>query len=246
LHPFKSSRSACLGRWEQTFLRHLIDVDAASHTLSWCWVAGLQTVGKTYLATTHNIARYTNSRVVPKGLAREALALTEVPVQAACGLMEHPRHDPARPSALLVTHEDMHPESVFDGATGFRKVIVSADADLPWGEDARRAMGVAGMDTATRAELHFGCGTKLSERLDAETLIAAANSVGVKQIAAPGAPARPVADALAQIALVLAREDMNLSQVRRAWNSALWPRATKGVFASKKRIPAILQERGVA
>lgn len=31
------------------FLRHLVDADPASNTLSWRWVAGLQTAGKTYL-----------------------------------------------------------------------------------------------------------------------------------------------------------------------------------------------------
>ncbi len=40
------------------FLRHLVDADPASNTLSWRWTAGLQTRGKTYLATAHNIARY--------------------------------------------------------------------------------------------------------------------------------------------------------------------------------------------
>jgi deoxyribodipyrimidine photo-lyase len=62
------------------FLRHLIDVDAASNTLSWRWVAGLQTAGKTYVATTDHIARYTNGRFAPKGLAAEAIALTEAPI----------------------------------------------------------------------------------------------------------------------------------------------------------------------
>ena len=42
------------------FLRHLVDADAASNTLSWRWTAGLQTKGKTYLATAGNIARYTD------------------------------------------------------------------------------------------------------------------------------------------------------------------------------------------
>ena len=42
------------------FLRHLLDADVASNTLSWRWVAGLQTVGKTYLATTDNISWYCN------------------------------------------------------------------------------------------------------------------------------------------------------------------------------------------
>lgn len=32
------------------FYRHLLDADPASNTLSWRWVAGLQTRGKTYLA----------------------------------------------------------------------------------------------------------------------------------------------------------------------------------------------------
>ena len=67
------------------FLRRLIDADAASNTLSWRWVAGLQTVGKTYLAPADNIARYTGGRFAPKGLASEAVALTELPVGAAQG-----------------------------------------------------------------------------------------------------------------------------------------------------------------
>jgi deoxyribodipyrimidine photo-lyase len=41
------------------FLRRLVDADPASNTLSWRWVAGLQTPGKTYLATRENIARFT-------------------------------------------------------------------------------------------------------------------------------------------------------------------------------------------
>ena len=51
------------------FLRHLIDGDPASNTLSWRWVAGLQTAGKTYLATAENIARFTGGRFAPQGLA---------------------------------------------------------------------------------------------------------------------------------------------------------------------------------
>ena len=110
------------------FLRHLLDADAASNTLSWRWVAGLQTVGKTYLATADNSARYTNGRFGPAGLAREAVALTEAPMEPARDLREPPAHDRAQPSLLLVTPEDMHPESAFDGACGFHSVVVATDA----------------------------------------------------------------------------------------------------------------------
>ena len=44
------------------FLRHLIDGDPASNTLSWRWVGGMQTKGKTYLARPSNIEKYTNGR----------------------------------------------------------------------------------------------------------------------------------------------------------------------------------------
>ena len=50
------------------FLRHLLDGDPASNTLSWRWVAGLQTRGKHYLARPGNIARYTDGRFEPVGL----------------------------------------------------------------------------------------------------------------------------------------------------------------------------------
>ncbi|MGL6209240.1 MAG: FAD-binding domain-containing protein, partial [Paracoccaceae bacterium] len=57
------------------FLRHLLDGDPASNTLSWRWVAGLHTPGKTYLATAENIAANTEGRYRPKGLATEARPL---------------------------------------------------------------------------------------------------------------------------------------------------------------------------
>ena len=46
----------------QFFLEHLYDGDAASNTLSWKWVAGLQTKGKHYIARPDNIQKFTNGR----------------------------------------------------------------------------------------------------------------------------------------------------------------------------------------
>ncbi len=227
------------------FLRHLLDADAASNTLSWRWVAGLQTAGKTYLATADNIARYTNGRFAPKGLAREALALTEAPFEAAQSLKEAPRHDPGQPSILLVTHDDMNPESAFDCAAGIRAIIVAADGDLLWGDGARRFVDLAAAETAARAGAHFGCGANLIERLDAQALMSAANAAGVKQIVTSFAPVGPVADALAELTPALAREGVALAQVRRDWDSAFWPHAKKGFFPFKERIPAVLRESGL-
>ncbi len=44
------------------FMQHLYDGDAASNTLGWRWVAGVQTQGKNYLASEWNIKKFTNNR----------------------------------------------------------------------------------------------------------------------------------------------------------------------------------------
>ena len=44
------------------FMKHLYDGDAASNTLGWRWVAGIQTQGKHYLASEWNINKFTNNR----------------------------------------------------------------------------------------------------------------------------------------------------------------------------------------
>jgi deoxyribodipyrimidine photo-lyase len=44
------------------FMKHLLDGDAASNTLSWRWVGGLQTKGKHYLAQSWNIGKFLNKQ----------------------------------------------------------------------------------------------------------------------------------------------------------------------------------------
>ena len=59
------------------FMKHLFDGDAASNTLSWKWVAGLQTKGKHYVAQSWNISKFTNSKYKNINLNENALPLTD-------------------------------------------------------------------------------------------------------------------------------------------------------------------------
>ena len=61
------------------FLRFLLDGDPASNTLSWRWVAGIQTPGKTYLARPDNIAKFTGARW--KAIDQLATEAAPVPAQ---------------------------------------------------------------------------------------------------------------------------------------------------------------------
>tara|TARA_B100001540_G_scaffold301105_1_gene307206 strand:+ start:96 stop:1235 length:1140 start_codon:yes stop_codon:yes gene_type:complete len=59
------------------FLKHLLDGDSASNTLSWRWVAGLQSKGKHYLAQSWNIEKFTNNRFTEIKLNESASPITE-------------------------------------------------------------------------------------------------------------------------------------------------------------------------
>ncbi len=59
------------------FMKHLFDGDAASNTLSWRWVAGLQTKGKHYVAQSWNISKFTNNKYKNIKLNENASPLTD-------------------------------------------------------------------------------------------------------------------------------------------------------------------------
>ena len=59
------------------FLEHLYDGDAASNTLSWKWVAGLQTKGNHYVARPDNIHKFTDGRYSNIKLNTSMPALTD-------------------------------------------------------------------------------------------------------------------------------------------------------------------------
>jgi len=59
------------------FMKHLLDGDAASNTLSWRWVGGLQTKGKHYLAQSWNISKFLNKQYKNIELIENALPIID-------------------------------------------------------------------------------------------------------------------------------------------------------------------------
>ena len=228
------------------FLRHLVDADPASNTLSWRWVAGLQTPGKTYLATADNIARYTFGRFSPRGLAAEAPSLVEEPLPGPRALPDL-APAPHGPALLLMHPEDLGPESFEPEGTDIVGVLAATggSAHWPWGTAARRFVGAAAEDAAERARAYLGCGTAVLDGMDPETVLAAARAAGARTVVAPYAPVGPVADALAALARPLRDAGVPLVTSRRPWDEALWPLATKGFFPFRQRSSAVLEADGL-
>jgi deoxyribodipyrimidine photo-lyase len=238
------------------FLRHLVDADPASNTLSWRWVSGLQTRGKSYLASAENIARFTNGRFSPRGLAREAFAIEEAAAADACEpraldrdarllLLPGAGLASPSPSLLLVTHEDLHPESIDAPSIAVRSALVMNDPALLWGDAARAFVAGASADACSRIATHFGCEARVAAKLEARTILEAARTAGVRHVVTPYAPVGPVADAIDEAAPLLAPEGVTLARALRPWDAACWPHAQRGFFPFKERMRKTLTELGV-
>lgn len=201
------------------FLRHLVDGDPASNTLSWRWVAGLHTRGKHYVARAENIRRYTDGRYDPVGLDEfpdpldEAMPPREVPLQRADVA-------PAGDIALLLHLDDLHPESLpLDSGRVARVGGLIAHPDDA-SDRVRTTNGAAMADALARAEAHFKCPAGPIEEDWARGL----------PIVTAWAPVGPSAAVLPQRCM----------RVRRAWDEVAWPRSTRGYSRLRSGIPAVL------
>ncbi|MGJ3262635.1 MAG: FAD-binding domain-containing protein [Salinarimonas sp.] len=229
------------------FLRHLIDGDPASNTLSWRWTAGLQTPGKTYLARADNIARFTGGRYVPDGLSHSAEPLVEAPPPTPRGV---PPADTPRPldAALLVTEEDMTPEHWDIGPIRPKAVLVAhataARSPLATSPMVLGFADGAAADAAMRASEHFGVPAHLVA-LAPQALTDAARALRVGALATGFAPVGPAADALVRAQASLADAGVALLRLRRSLDARAWPHATRGFFAFRKAIPDLLAEEGL-
>jgi deoxyribodipyrimidine photo-lyase len=227
------------------FLRHLLDGDPASNTLSWRWVAGLHTRGKTYLARPDNIARYTDGRFHPDrgDLAASAASLTDeisferVPLRGADVLA---RALPNRERViLLLTEEDLSPETwpladvEVGGVALFRQEDTANPAILP---SAFKAGAVS--DAATRVAARWGKPVIAVHCADELTTFAAnQHARAIVTTVVPVGHVRPEVDRLTPECLAA---NIPLLQIARRWDSLFWPHATAGFFKLKERIPATL------
>lgn len=225
------------------FLRHLMDGDPASNTLSWRWVGGLHTKGKTYLARPSNIETYTEGRFCPVNqLSAVAPPLGEDETHAR-QMVQPADQLPDTPFLLLVTEEDA---SIADWLARAPVHVVGAVAvqdrsPLSVGSRAEVFASGAVSDALKRA----GGNTVLQHEDWAERLIAIAQSAGVTDIVTPWAPVGPMNDRLSTAHPILSQAGLSLHRVRRRYDTISWPHASRGFFALRKKIPQILQELGL-
>lgn len=216
------------------FLRHLLDGDAASNTLSWRWVAGLHTPGKHYVARAENIRRHTAGRFDPAGDLDESPApLEEHPSLAALpAVLPAPAAPPRGPVALLLHQDDLSGEHLPPPAPEVRALAVLAapDASVAHGtaEAVRIFRAAALEDGRRRAEAAYRLP---AARLGPEALPDWARAVGLPVVALH-APAGGAAD-------LIAASGVAVTMLRRGWDARAWPHCGRGFFQLDRHIPAL-------
>jgi deoxyribodipyrimidine photo-lyase len=222
------------------FYKHLLDADPASNTLSWRWVAGLHTQGKHYLARAENIERNTLGRFNPAGQLNErALPLYEDAVLPPANAIAAAQPLDARKVALLLTDEDLHPESWrFEADVAGVAALPTLHVGPADGPAMRFAKGA--IDNAcTRAAAHFATEAAI---VSPDAIADWARQLGVDVVVTGYAPTGLVARSLDQLRHDLAGQGIRLIQLRREWDSKAWPAATAGFFKVKAKIPALISQ----
>ena len=223
------------------FLNHLIDGDAAANTLSWRWVGGLHTKGKSYLARPSNIAQFTDGRFDPVGqLSPTAEPLIED--------MDHPyvplslvQPMPQDEYVLLITSEDCQPESFTTGAQIGVLGLLSAT-------DPKQSTQVSVFEKGTVQDAISRSSQTLATVATTQdwgaALIEAAQKAGTNRIITPWAAIGPIATQLDATKAALEKAGIHVHQQQRTYNTLTWPHATKGFFKLEKKIPNILNDLG--
>lgn len=224
------------------FFRNLLDGDPASNTLSWRWVAGLQTPGKTYLARRSNLEKYLD----PAWLADHAKGLAAFEAPVALNLDAPPLSRPlpfpepvlevgATPAGLWIHEEDLSPEMILPPDFQPQVIAVSAHGSA-WHQSGfsptKQAWLNAALDDASeRARSLWKCPpTRLPGKDLASELTQWAEQSSLKRIVTLRPPVGPLWQELAGLSEALSRIGVELVLLDRQLDVRSRTHAAGGFF----------------
>ena len=235
------------------FMDHLLDGDAASNTLNWRQVAGLQKKGQSFLVSADHIKRVTGGRFCSDGqLAEKASTVVGASVPSyrpPLNFPFHPSEQLGEDYAVLLTGDDLLPE---EGALGTLKpkLILSLDPDdfhrvFSLSSNVLNFKKAALRDAVARAEKHFSCCSLVLRTRDdaAGSLQEIMGAKGLNSLVY----FEPFVGPWKTLTSQLSSRDVGVRYfpLRRPWDGILHPHATKSyVFFKKHVLPQVVRARG--
>jgi len=224
------------------FFRYLLDGDPASNTLSWRWVAGLHTEGKTYLATADNIQQYSDGRfnpqiqfaTVPADVSRSSRNPLAAPHQTLAPLPDSDR------VGLLLHEDDLSArnwlgEQVTGHATaGFIPQQCYQTQRIAQSVfDFRHNCLRDALDGSGEVYTQIDSVVAWAEQANITVLLMAEPSIGIWNQVLP------------ELQQALRNKDIQLVCQRYWWDDHFYPHAQAGFFRFKKAIPAAIEQLAV-
>ena len=227
------------------FYDHLLDADAASNTLGWRWVAGLQTPGKAYLARRDNLAKYWEDHGsldgIDDGVAARIPAETADRSRAVWPDYAEALPPTAGKVALLGHADDLSVETTpLGGLRPAAIVLVDQPGDTDSGIK-REWRATAMDDAASRWSAHYGLAV---ERLPCWAGTTAWITRGAYDAIVLMAPfVGPDADAWRPVRAALQEAGVKVVEWRRGWDRRLFPAARAGFFPFWHKAGPLLAKR---
>lgn len=214
------------------FFDHLLDADAASNTLGWRWVAGLQTPGKAYLARRDNLAKYWEDHgsleEIDDGVRAQIPA--ETADRSRVALPEYPDAPPNSGGqvALLGHSDDLSVETTPLGGLRPAAIALVDQAGETDSAAKKEWRQLAMDDAAARWSRHYGVEVERFSRWD--DLPAWAKRTGCEKLALAAPFVGPEADCWSPVREAIKAGGCEIVECRRAWDQRLFPAARAGFF----------------
>ena len=211
------------------FMQHLNDGDAASNTLGWRWVAGVQTSGKHYLARASNIEQFTDGRFAPARLNEKALPIAALQSYDIIPIDYNERYH-KKFNKLIVLENDLYLNDK-DFYDAYDSVFVVRPGSI----DRSVALAAPVLDFKTDLVTAFceNCGN--AELIDASALATMAGNQPGFDLVYPH-----IGDTWDAMRRLRDGAGVPLHSLKRPQDLFCWQFAKKGFFNFKKNIPEIV------
>ncbi|MGA0950939.1 MAG: FAD-binding domain-containing protein [Candidatus Puniceispirillaceae bacterium] len=211
------------------FMQHLFDGDAASNTLGWRWVAGIQTSGKHYVARASNIEQFTNGRFSPHHLNETPLPVASSKTYDIMPLDNHTQYQ-KKYNKLIILENDLYMKSEYEYDAYDAVFVLRPDAVVRSADLARPVIDFKMGLVSAFCEIHAN-----AQDIDAAGLRAMAASQPGFDVVYPA-----IGDHLDGLCRLRDESGVALHFLKRPEDLFCWQYATKGFFNFKKHIPDMM------
>jgi hypothetical protein len=212
------------------FLRELYDGDAASNTLSWRWVAGIQTKGKNYIAQNWNISKFTNDKYKDLNLNENSQPITDQ------------REYKVSPLEITENNTKLDHLIFFDNETNFKFFNIDKYTKIYCIllSNAERKVGLSSKVLEYKMNLiedQVNDSNKAIEIIDGSKFIELSNSIKDFDIIYPC-----VGENMSFLKKIIKKNNLKINYLVRKEDKFCWQFSNKGYFNFKSNIPKILSQ----